>query len=170
MCQRLARSMWPITSVRSGGFSLLEMLLVVLLIASVSALAVASLGGGMDGWRLRAAVRDVGSELRHARARALASGQQQRFTITPAARAWHGINGRKGTVHERIGVTFTGARALQPDEGEGAIVFFADGASSGGRIDLAIRDSVWRIDVAWLTGEVRSFRVPAEQVPAEVAP
>ncbi len=147
------------------GFSLLEMLLVVLLIASVSALAVGALGGGMDGWRLRGAVRDVAGQLRHARARALASGQEQRFVIVPATRTWHGVDGRSGTVHERIGVTFTGARQVQPSEDQGAIVFLADGASTGGRIDLAIRDAVWRIDVAWLTGEVRAFRVAAEAAP-----
>lgn len=153
------------TRCRNRGFSLLEMLLVVLLIASVSALAVGALGGGMDGWRLRGAVRDVAGQLRHARARALASGQEQRFVIAPAARTWHGVDGRSGTLHEHIGVTFTGARQAQPSRDEGAIVFLADGASTGGRIDLAIRDAVWRIDVAWLTGEVRAFRVPAEATP-----
>jgi len=43
---------------------------------------------------------------------------------------------------------------VQPAEGQGAIVFFSDGASTGGRVQLRMRDAAWNIDVAWLTGEV----------------
>ena len=56
---------------------------------------------------------------------------------------------------------FTGAREVQPDEGVGAIVFFADGASTGGRVQLRVRDAAWNIDVAWLTGEVSLRRSEA---------
>jgi len=59
-------------------------------------------------------------------------------------------------------VQFTGAREVQPSEGVGAIVFFSDGASTGGRVQLRMRDAAWNIDVAWLTGEVtlRRAEVP----------
>ncbi|MGQ3469413.1 type II secretion system protein XpsH, partial [Xanthomonas campestris] len=45
----------------------------------------------------------------------------------------------------------------------GAIQSFADGASTGGRTDLTIKDARWRVDVGWTTGEVRSgpLRTPA---------
>ena len=39
--------------------------------------------------------------------------------------------------------------------GVGAIRFFDDGASTGGRIDLSLREAAWRIEVSWITGEVR---------------
>ena len=57
-------------------------------------------------------------------------------------------------------VSFIGAREVQPREGEGAIVFFPDGASTGGRVRLRIRSAAWNVDVAWLTGQVRAVRAP----------
>ena len=35
-----------------------------------------------------------------------------------------------------LGIAFVGARETQPAQGEGAIVFFPDGASTGGRVQL----------------------------------
>jgi general secretion pathway protein H len=37
-------------------------------------------------------------------------------------------------------------------------MFFPDGASTGGRVQLSVKDMAWNIDVAWLTGEVRMKR------------
>ena len=51
------------------------------------------------------------------------------------------------------------AREVQPREGEGAIVFFPDGASTGGRVQLALDDAAWQVEVAWLTGQVRAAAV-----------
>ena len=50
---------------------------------------------------------------------------------------------------------------MQPTRGEGAIVFFADGASTGGRVQLQAGDAAWKVDVAWLTGQVRLARTEA---------
>ncbi|MFC7302221.1 type II secretion system protein XpsH [Cognatiluteimonas weifangensis] len=147
------------TAVR--GFSLLEVVLVIALIALASLLAAAALSGGGDGLRLRAAAQEVAAQLRYTRAQALATGEPQRFTIDPRAHAWTAPKGRHGTLPRQLGIVFTGARELQPSRGEGAIVFFADGAASGGRVQLRARQTAWNVDVAWLTGQVRVTRVEA---------
>ena len=69
------------------GFSLLEMLLVVALIAAVGVLTATALTGGMDGIRLRAAAKQVAAQLRFTRAQAIATGRPQRFIIDPRAHA-----------------------------------------------------------------------------------
>jgi len=130
--------------------------MVVVLIAAIGAVTAASLGGGIDGLRLRSATRELVNELRHARARAIASGQAQRVEVDIAAPAWTTDGGRRGQWPEALDVRFTGARELQPAAGVGAIVFFADGASSGGRIELSRGRAVMQIEVAWLTGQVRA--------------
>jgi len=147
---------------RAHGFSLLEVLLVTVLIAAVGAVMAASLGGGIDGLRLRSAVRAMAGDLRHARAQAIASGQAQRFDLDPATRTWSAGAARHGQWPEAISVRFTGAREVQPHAGVGSILFFADGASSGGRIELSRADALMRIDVAWLTGEVRAGKVAVQ--------
>ena len=117
---------------RNAGFTLIEVLLATVLLAA---------------------------ELRQVRTRAMASGVPQQFELDPRTGEWSSTLGHHGKVPAPLRMTFTGARQLQPRPGRGAIRFFADGASSGGRIDLATQQAYWRIDVAWITGEVRSGRV-----------
>jgi general secretion pathway protein H len=139
---------------RSRGFTLLEIVLVLALIAIASGLAAAALGGGFDGMRLRSAAKQVASQLRFTRAQALATGEAQRFTIDPAAHRWTAPKQRDGELPRELAVTFVGAREVQPAAGEGAIVFFPDGASTGGRIRLQLHQAAWQVEVAWLTGQV----------------
>lgn len=140
------------------GTSLLEMLLVIALIAGIGLLAAGALGGGLAGMQLRTSAKEVAAALRFTRTQAIATGRPQRFTLDPAAHRWTAPNGRKGEIPDSLSITFTGAREMQPRRGEGAIVFFADGASTGGRVQLSARRAAWNVDVAWLTGEVKLRR------------
>lgn len=148
---------------RARGFSLLEMLLVVTLIAATGLLAAGVLTGGMERMQLKASAQEIASQLRYTRAHAIATGTPQRFVIDPAAHRWEAANGRSGDVPARLGIAFTGAREAQARAGEGAIMFFGDGASTGGRVQLSFRGAAWNVDVAWLTGEVTRQRGEAEQ-------
>ena len=125
---------------RARGVSLLEMLLVIALIAAISVLALAAMSGGREGMQLRSSTKQVA------------------FTLDPVKRTWTAPMGRNGDIPPNLSITFTGAREVQPRRGEGAIVFFPDGASTGGRVKLGARKAAWNIDVAWLTGEVKMKR------------
>ncbi|WP_407354559.1 type II secretion system protein XpsH [Luteimonas sp. R10] len=143
---------------RIRGFSLLEVLMVVALIAVASVLAVGVLGGGIERLQLRSSAKEIAANLRFARAHALATGTPQRFVIDPVAHTWQGPAGRQGSVPDALEIVFTGAREVQPRADQGAIVFFDDGASTGGRVQLRSGEAAWNVDVAWLTGEVRLHR------------
>lgn len=143
-----------LAAVGQRGFSLLEILLVMALIAATGLLAAGVLTGGFDRMTLNSGAKELAAQIRFARAHAIATGQPQRFTIDPATRTWQGANGRGGELPSKLEVRFTGAREVQPREDVGAIVFFGDGASTGGRLQLSLRDAAWNVDVAWLTGEV----------------
>jgi general secretion pathway protein H len=145
--------------VRTRGFTLVELLLVLAIIAIAMLLGAGVIGRGMDGLRLRSSANGIAAQLRFTRAQALATGEPQRFTIDPAAHAWQAPKERHGTVPARAAIGFTGAREAQPTEGLGAIVFFPDGASTGGRVRLQQGAAAWQVDVAWLTGQVAVVRV-----------
>lgn len=145
----------------SAGFTLLEVLLVLGLIAVIGVLTMATIGGGLQRTQLRSAANEVAAQLRFTRAQAIATGQPQRFSIVPAERRWTAPRERSGQLPAQMQVRFVGARELQPAAGEGAIVFFGDGASSGGRVQLQAGQAAWQVDVAWLTGQV-SLRDAAE--------
>ena len=143
---------------RIRGFTLLELLLVLALVAAASLLAMAAFGGGMRGIRLRTAAHDVAAQLRFTRAVAISSGEPQDFRVDPRARRWQAAKGRHGRLPDGGDLEFTGARELQPRDGIGTVRFFPDGASSGGRIELSQGTQAWRLDVNWLTGQVRTTR------------
>ncbi len=149
----------------AAGFTLLEMLLVVSLIALASVLAALVLTGGIDGMRLRSETKELAAQLRYTRARAIATGRPQRFAIDPRTHRWQAPDGRRGEVAESLSVRFTGARQAQARAGEGGILFFHDGGSTGGRITLGAGSAAWNVDVAWLTGEVRIARAAAGAPP-----
>ncbi len=146
-----------------AGFSLLEMLLVMALVAVASLLAVAAFGGGMQGMKLRAGAREVAAQMRFARAVAISSGRPQDVVIDPQARRWEGAKGRSGDLPDGGEIVFTGAREVAVDGGKGAVRFFPDGAATGGRVRMLANGGGWDVDVGWLTGEVRVSRVQAAQ-------
>ena len=146
---------------RAPGFTLIEVLVVLALIAAASALAAGVLTGGIAGLRLRSSANTIAAQLRYTRAQALATGEPQRFVVDPRAHRWNAPRGRHGALPPTLGVAFIGARETQPAVGEGAIVFFPDGASTGGRVQLTAKRAAWNVDVAWLTGEVKVARAEA---------
>ncbi|KRG82992.1 general secretion pathway protein GspH [Stenotrophomonas daejeonensis] len=151
---RLARPSSVRQRAATAGFTLLEMLLVLTLIAATVGMAAMAMSGGLEGVRLRGVAKEITAQLRYTRARAIASGQPQRFLIDVQGRTWQAANGRRGTIPPTLSLHFTGAREAQLRADEAGVLFFPDGASTGGRVRLRARDSQWRIDVAWLTGEV----------------
>ena len=148
---------------RPAGFSLLEVLLVMALIAAASTLAAMTVSGGFESMRLRSSAKEIAANLRYARAQAISTGKPQSFAIDPRAHVWQGANGRKGEIPKKLGIVFTGAREVQPRDGIGAIMFFPDGASTGGRVQLNSRGAAWNVDVAWLTGEVSLHRAQVDR-------
>ncbi len=141
------------------GFTLLEIILVMGVIALASVLAAAAMGGGFKGMQLKASARQIASNLRYTRAQAIATGQPQRFVIDPHRHLWLAPKSHHGDIPPKLGITFTGAREVQPRAGQGAIEFFPDGASTGGRIRLTSGKAAMDVDVAWLTGQVEITRV-----------
>ena len=149
--------------VGSRGFTLLEVIVVMLIIAAAMLLGLMAVGGGTARMQLQSSSKQIAANLRYTRAQAIATGQPQRFTIRPHKRAWQAPNGRHGTIPDALQVNFTGARQVQPQAETGAIVFFDDGASTGGRVQIAHEGTAWNVDVAWLTGEVTLRRAQAAQ-------
>ena len=140
------------------GVSLLEMLLVVALIAIAAMIAAMVLTGGLAGMQLRSSSKEIAAQLRYTRSQAIATGVPQVFVIQPASHRWQAANERRGEVPKSLRIDFVGTRQAQVGPGEGGILFFPDGASTGGRVQLSAKRAAWNVDVAWLTGEVRLAR------------
>jgi general secretion pathway protein H len=140
------------------GFTLLEIVVVIGLVAGATALVAGLLSSGLPGQQLRSSARELAAQLRYARAQAIVSGEPQVFTLDATTREWTAPRGRHGELPAKIEVIAVGARDTQARSSVATYRFFPDGASTGGHVRLRRGDAEWRVDVAWLTGEVQLAR------------
>lgn len=154
--QRLGRSRI------ARGFTLLEIMLVLALVAAGTLMLAAAFTRSSAGAQLRTEAAQLTNGLREARARALRTQATQRFVLDTAAHAWQVSNGPARQLPQEIHLALSTAAELREGSNRGAILFFPDGASSSGRVDLSRNGVIWRQDVHWLTGQVSSQRLDAK--------
>ncbi|MGI4747825.1 MAG: prepilin-type N-terminal cleavage/methylation domain-containing protein [Janthinobacterium lividum] len=129
---------------RDSGFTLIEMIVVLVVLALVGSIVLARGPMHSATLDLRATARTMASEMRRIRAGAIATDHDSVFTVDPAQRDY-GI--RKGTRHGLpAAIAIVGIPA--------PIVFRADGSSSGGVVTLGETDRRLAVHVDWLTGRV----------------
>lgn len=137
----------------NGGFTLIEMLAVIVLIAIAVTVAAVSLRGRSRG-ELDAAAQQVAAGLRDTRTRAMATGQPQWFTLDLRAHAYAAPGREPHSLPANATLDVTSAAQASATPGTARIGYFPDGSSSGGNITLTEHHRVARVNVDWLTGAV----------------
>ena len=137
------------------GFTLLELLVVLALVALALALVPPMLSSGVPGAELKAAARDITAGLRETRSRAIARNTEVAFVVDVEARSFRvGGAAAPRAVPEPILLSLVTAQQEQTDETRGGIRFYPDGSSTGGRITLSHGDRSYDVTVDWLTGRI----------------
>ena len=137
----------------AAGFSLFEMLVVLMILSLLTALALPNLRRAPDNLRLEAAGRKLASALRFSRVAAIARNADVVLTVDAERRSFAFSSGATIQLEPDISVQMIFAAPLRRGRGTGAICFFPDGTSSGGDILLALDQRRVRICVNWLTGD-----------------
>ena len=140
---------------RQRGFTLIEMIAVLMLVALVAGAVAFSLGKNMQGVKTRAAVRDLTAAMRYTRGQAIVKHEQRALEIDVEARTYLAPGRPLVELPEGLDMKLLTAASEQTGDSKGLIRFFPDGSSSGGRVTLKRDDHEWRVEIAWLTGEVR---------------
>lgn len=144
------------------GFTLIEVILVLALVA-VLALALSPLLAPSPSRTLRDTGREVMVALREARRMARSAGSVQQFVLDAKGHRYRtGKHGRWTEVPAQITLELTTAAELSPEEGKGAILFYPNGSSTGGRVTLGAAGQAIDLDVEWLTGRVRMSWIEPE--------
>jgi general secretion pathway protein H len=136
-----------------SGFTLLELLVVLVIAAAGYALVVRFTAGGVSGAELKSAARAVASGLRDARGTAIARQEPAALVLDLERRAFE-VDGRSRALPERLELKLYTARSEIVDDRRGAIRFYPDGSSTGGRVTVASGERSFLVDVDWLTGRV----------------
>jgi general secretion pathway protein H len=137
------------------GFTLVELLVVMAIMAMVIALAVPSFNGSTAS-QMEAAARSLAAGLRWTRSHAVTGNQVAELTIDLVKRQFL-VPGsaRMRALPSDAKLTLYTARSQVETEARGSIRFFPDGSSSGGRITVASDRLAFIVDVDWFTGKVR---------------
>jgi general secretion pathway protein H len=152
---RIAR---PARTERHSGFTLVE-LLVVLVIASLAlALVGTSISRNISGAEMRTAARKVAAGLRYTRTQAILTKSEQVFLVDIEARKYQVPNRDFVQLPEQMELELNTARSELTSENVGGIRFYPDGGSTGGNLRLSANKRIYRVDVAWLTGETSVSR------------
>jgi len=140
---------------RLRGVTLLELLIVLSIMAVLAAMVMPIFGGGVSAGELKGATREIAAGLRLARSEALATRKETRVMLDLEGRTFQvERDGRTHTLPRRIELKLFTAQSDLVNEKIGAIRFFPDGGSNGGRVTLTAGERKFNVDVDWLTGRV----------------
>lgn len=121
--------------------------------ALVLGLVATSISRNISGAEMRSAAGKMTASIRYTRTRAILDKEEQVFLIDTENRSYLAPKREAVVLPEGMNVALTTARSELTAENVGGIRFYPDGGSTGGFIELEANERIYRIDVAWLTGE-----------------
>ncbi len=136
-----------------AGFTLIEILVVVAIIAIVMGVLIGRGPVRSHGLETRAAAGALAQALRAARAQAIAADHDVTVVIDPERHVFAADNSPVGKIDPGTPVTVRPPAIMGPGP-IGKILFSADGSSTGGDILLGQGRRRLDISVEWLTGKV----------------
>ncbi len=140
---------------RRAGFTLLESLVVLAVIALVAGMAAQLLRPPSGRLRLETAARNFCATLRATRARAIATNSEASVVVDLYSKTYESPVGAPGAFPSEATITLDIASTQRLTARSGAITFFPDGGSTGADIGLLTPDARARIAVNWLTGDAK---------------
>ena len=139
----------------SRGVTLLELLIVLSIMAVLAAVVIPRFGDGVSTSALKGATREIAAGLRLARSEALATRKETRLLLDLEQRAFRvEPDPRVHALPKQIELKLFTAQSDLLSDKVGAIRFFPDGGSNGGRVTLAAGERKYNVDIDWLTGRV----------------
>ncbi|MBK7541646.1 MAG: GspH/FimT family pseudopilin [Candidatus Competibacteraceae bacterium] len=140
---------------RQRGFTLLELMVVLVIAVLLVAVAPPLLSGLSGATELRGAARQLAAGLRFARNEAVTRQREATLTLDLAQHRF-AVSGdpREISLPDTLALQLHTAQSELWNHTTGNIRFFPDGSSTGGAITVSGPKRAYRVNVDWLTGGV----------------
>jgi general secretion pathway protein H len=142
------------TARAARGFTLIEMVAVIVLIGIIASVVAFSFSKSLSAAKVQAASRDLVAALRYTRGQAIVKGEQKVLTLDIEKNSYQAPGRGSVDLPKEMVMRLTTAQQELTSETAGGIRFFPDGSSTGGNIAIVMGEREWRINIGWLTGEI----------------
>jgi len=139
---------------RAAGFTLLELLIVLVIAALLFTTVPPLVSKVIPGVELRGAVRQLVAGMRMTRDAALSTGEEQVLVVDVENRHFS-VRGRSYPLPKSAEIELFTAESELLDQNTGGIRFFPNGGATGGRVTLTQGQRRYAVDVDWLTAKIR---------------
>lgn len=138
---------------RHCGFSLIELLVVLVILALGMAVVGPRFGKSMDVSRLNASIRAVLSSARVARNQARTEQREVALVFDVVDKTYRIDDAREHQINPaNTKIKVTAAESEQFSDRQIAVRFFPDGSATGGRVQFSLNERARFVSIDWLTG------------------
>lgn len=141
-----------------GGFTLLELLVVLVMMAMIAAASLSFGGRSLTRSQPEVVAYEIAQSLRRTRARAIAENRDQAFEVDVESRTVQAGGEAPRRVPAGLDLALVAATTERRSRTSGGIRFYPDGSSTGGEIRVADARQAFLVEVGWLTGSVEVVR------------
>ncbi len=147
---------------RANGFTLIELMAVIVLLALAMTAVTFSFSKSLQSAKIRGASRDLVAALRYTRGQAIVKGKQEVLLLNLDDNSYNAPGKNSIKLPKGMGLRLTTAESELTGGNSGGIRFFPDGSSTGGHISVFQGQREWRVNVAWLTGDIALDEAPEQ--------
>lgn len=140
---------------KARGFTLLELLVVMVILVTCLGVVGPRLSGGLEMRQVRSIAQELVVNLRATRSLAKQRADDVALLFDVENRHYsRDGNNQLVEIPSFIDLSFTSASSERTGQQSSAIRFFHDGSSTGGEVVLGYHDRGFRVVVSWLNGRV----------------